>query len=283
MSVLVTGASGSFGRVVCAQLEAAGGGTVWRVDRPPGGEGRYRSCDLTREEEVRRLLREVHPSLIFHLAGTFSNTFDQDLAVNALSAKHLLDAIAEEKITSRVVLVGSAAEYGLVSPDENPIREDRVLRPVSVYGVTKSFQTQLACYYAHARQADVVVARLFNLLAPGISERLFVGRVQHQIALLLRGETRQIAVGNLEAQRDYVDVESAAAQLRLIAARGCAGEVYHVASGVPVTMRALLERMLTEAGLDFSVVSVNREIGGRTGYDVPVIYADMTKTNTLKQ
>lgn len=283
MSVLVTGASGSFGRFVCARLEADAAGPVWRADRLPGGEGRYRACDLTREEQVRRLLLDVRPSLIFNLAGTFSNSFDEDMAANALIAKHILDAMIQEGITARVILIGSAAEYGLVSPEENPIREDRVLKPVSVYGVTKSFQTQIACYYAHARQSNVVVARPFNLFAPGLSERLFVGRVQRQIAQVLRGEIREITVGNLEAQRDYVDVESAVAQLRLIAQRGRAGEVYHVASGVPVTMRALLARMLAEAGLDISVVSENRDPGGRTGYDVPVIYADMAKTHALRQ
>ncbi len=283
MSVLVTGASGSFGRFVCARLEADAQGPVWRVDRFPGAAGRHRTCDLTGEDDVRRLLADIRPSLILHLAGTFSNNFAQDLAANALGAKHILDATVREEIKARVVLIGSAAEYGLVSPEENPIREDRVLRPVSVYGVTKSFQTQIACYYAHARQADVVVARLFNLFAPGLSERLFVGRVQRQIAQVLRGETREIAVGNLEAQRDYVDVENAAAHVRLIAERGRAGEVYHVASGVPMTMRALLGKMLAEAGLDFSVVRENQIPGGRTGYDVPLIYADMTRTLALAQ
>lgn len=280
MSVLVTGASGAFGRLLCARLEAEAA-LHWRVDLQADGEGRYRRCDLTDAGEVRRLLAELRPTLVYHLAGTLSNSFERDLDANALSAKHLLEALAGERIAARVVLIGSAAEYGLVSPEENPVREDRVLRPVSVYGLTKAFQTQIACHYAHSRGSDVVVARPFNLFAPGLSERLFVGRVQRQIAQVLRGETGVVEVGKLDAQRDYVDAEDALAQLRLIAERGRAGEVYHVASGTPVTMRALLGRMLAAAGLDASVVRENRGSGGRTGYDVPVIYADMTKTDDL--
>lgn len=280
MSVLVTGALGALGRPLCARLEAAGE-TVERADLPPQGQGRYRSCDLTRGDQVAQLLRETRPTLVFHLAGTLTNSFETDLAVNALSAKHVCDALLAQELAARLVLVGSAAEYGLVSPQENPIREDRVLRPVSVYGLTKAMQTQIAGYYAHARGVDVVVARLFNLLAPGLSERLFVGRVQRQIERYRRGEIGEIAVGSLEAQRDYVEVEVAVRQLQDIAARGRAGEIYHVASGVPVTMRALLERLLGEAGLDFSVVRENRETGRGSSYDVPVIYADLTKTRAL--
>ena len=64
--------------------------------------------------------------------------------MNTQGVRHLLDALEEEKLRSRVVVMGSAAEYGVTAPEENPLSEDRILRPVSIYGLTKAFQTQLA-------------------------------------------------------------------------------------------------------------------------------------------
>jgi GDP-4-dehydro-6-deoxy-D-mannose reductase len=127
-----------------------------------------------------------------------------------------------------------------------------------------------------------VVARLFNLIAPGLSERLFVGRVERLLARYRNGEIDRIELGNLEAERDYIGTGEAVAQLRAVAARGTAGSVYHVASGKPVRIRDLLHGMLATAGVPPEAVAEAKSgAGGRTGYDVPVIYADMRRTRAL--
>ena len=110
----------------------------------------------------------VEPDLVLHLAATFANDFDEAYSVNVAATRHLLDKVEQSGRRTRILLVGSAAEYGVVRSDENPIREDRVLAPVSIYGLTKAWQTQLAGLYA-SRGVDVVVARIFNLDGPGLS------------------------------------------------------------------------------------------------------------------
>jgi GDP-4-dehydro-6-deoxy-D-mannose reductase len=232
---------------------------------------------------MRALLRRVRPRLVFHLAGSFSNDYAADYAVNAQGALNLLEGLRAQAIDARVVLMGSAAEYGVIRPEDNPVAEDRVLRPVSVYGLTKAFQTQVAAWHAHAFGSDVVVARLFNLEAPGLSERLFVGRVERLIRRYRDAQIASFDVGNLESRRDYVTGEEAVAQVRLIAARGEKGGVYHVASGKAVAMREILYRMLDAAGVPRQAA---REAvpgaGGRTGYDAPIIFADTRRTRALE-
>lgn len=283
MTLLITGATGGFGRIFSAWTKRHAKEDIILTGRADiGGDG-YVQCDMRRPEEIRALIERVRPRLIFHLAGSFLSDYEQDHAVNAGSAKAIFDALLTWGCATRVVLFSSAAEYGVVSPEENPIREDHVLRPVSIYGLTKAFQTQLAYYYAHAHGLDVVVARLFNLRVPGLSERLFVGRVEQSIARLKRGEIDAIEVGNLEGVRDYVTGEEAIRQTNLIALRGRPGEVYHIGSGVPTKVRDLLDTMLHAAGLDWSVVRMEKHIETRTGYDVPAIYADMSKTRALSE
>src|SRR3546814_451581 len=170
----------------------------------------------------------------------------------------------------------------MVEGKENPVAEDRVLRPVSVYGITKAWQTELAYLYA-GRGVDVVVARIFNLLGPHLSERLFVGRLRKQIDEVRRGERRRIEVGSLSASRDYIAIEDAATQLLTIAELGDAGKVYNVGSGLPITMQELLCRELAHNGLtEVAVVEATDSADSRR-YDVPLIYADVSNVTRSEE
>jgi len=275
--VLITGATGALGRVLMDRLLASPGDFIVLA---PGRGQHNDSLDLRDSDQIARVIKCTRPDLIMHLAATFSNDFDEAYAVNVNATRHMLKAAEDLGLSARVVLIGSAAEYGLVSVEENPIVEDRVLRPVSIYGMTKAWQTELA--YVHAsRGVNVVVARVFNLIGPGLSERLFIGRLHKQIDELLRGGRVRIEVGPLSAVRDYISMDDAITQLLAIAAYGEAGEVYHVASGQPVTMRELLDRELAAHGLHNSIVVEGSDLSNRRGYDVPSIYADISKTAEL--
>jgi GDP-4-dehydro-6-deoxy-D-mannose reductase len=277
----VTGAKGGFGRILAQWLKQQANETVWLTDIADDSDEFYIQCDMGNAAAIRALIKRVRPRRIFHLAGSFSNVYDLDYQVNALSARHLCETLIAEHSDARLILIGSAAEYGFILAHENPVREDRVLRPVSVYGLTKAIQTHFATYYAQRHGVNVVVARLFNLNAPGLSERLFVGRVEQLIARFKRKEIDVIELGNLESQRDYVKIGDAISQLLLLADKGKTGDVYHVASGQPVRMRDLLAEMLASANLDMSIVCEEKSTDRKIGYEIPIIYADVGKTTGL--
>lgn len=283
MTILITGSTGGFGRLFSDWAERNMAEEVMLSGRAALSRARYVPCNLERPEEIRALIAQVRPRLVFHFAGSFANDYERDYAVNTYSAKCIFDTLLAERLSTRVVLFGSAAEYGVVAPEENPIRESHVLRPVSIYGMTKAYQTQMAYYYAHNHNIDVVVARVFNLRVPGLSERLFFGRVERMIEQVQRGEIDVIELGSLESVRDYVAGDEAIRQVNLIAERGRPGEVYHVGSGQPLRMRDLLDQMLSEAGLDWSAVRTRKGDGSRIGYDVPAIFADMSRACALSE
>ncbi len=281
MRVLVTGAAGALGRLLCARLAADPAVQLFRADRAAGRDPDLLACDVTDAAAVRALLDATRPERIFHLAGSATGDWAVDRAVNADGAWHLLDAVRAGAHAPRVVLIGSAAEYGLVAPDENPVRETQPLRPMAVYGLTKAFQTQIAAHFAARHGADVVVARLFNLLAPGLPEHLIVGRAERLIARYRDGATSVLDFGNLGSTRDYVEGSEAVDQLLRIAARGKAGEAYHVASGRPVVLRDLIGRLVRDAGVPESAIREEPARPTRMGIDVPIIYADIAKTRAL--
>ena len=282
MSVLVTGSTGAFGSMLVKWLQNNSSEQIWRTGKKSLKEKGYYSCDLTNAPETKSLIAKLRPQLIFHLAGNYVNTHDLDYSINSLGAKHIIEALIEEDINTRVILIGSAAEYGIVSPNENPIKENRALCPVTVYGLSKAFQTQLGIYFAQNSNIEILIARMFNLQTPGLSEKLFIGRMEKQISAFLRGEIKEIVAGNLDSQRDYISVDKAIEQLNMIAKKGKSGEVYHIASGQPIKMKELLHKMLLDARIDPSKIKEDIGAIGKIDYDVPVIYADMTKTNKLK-
>jgi GDP-4-dehydro-6-deoxy-D-mannose reductase len=283
MSILITGALGGLGSQFSAWARNHFSEEVVLTDHGNSTEEGYILADLSRPEEVNRLIARVKPTITYHLAGSFNNDYITDYEINALSAKYILDALMSTRCRCRLLLCGSAAEYGIVTPDENPLRETHLLRPVTLYGLTKALQTQMAYLYSFAHQCDVVVGRIFNLFSEGLSERLFVGRMQKMIQLYTQGHIDCIEVGNLESRRDYVDIQEVIRLFELITQHGISGEVYHVASGNPVTMRELLDHMLTSAGLEWAVIKSSQNLGSHLRTDVPSIYADMTKTYRLSR
>jgi GDP-4-dehydro-6-deoxy-D-mannose reductase len=280
MKTLVTGAAGLLGRAVVRKLGQEARSDLHVTDLRTATGGTFHSCDLSDPAAVQELVRAVAPERIYHLAGTFANEYATDFRSNVESTRHLLETVRQGGRQVRVLLIGSAAEYGCVPQEANPLTEEQPLAPVSLYGWTKACQTMLVGYYHRVHRLDVVMARLFNLSGSGASNRLFVGRLQEQVERLLAGGIKQITVGPLDAVRDYLPVEEAAGLVERIMEHGLGGQVYHVASGVPVRMRELLHRSLREHGLSPDCV---RETAGPAieRLDPPAVYADMSKTNGL--
>lgn len=277
-TVLVTGATGALGKAVTDYLKNEEGYKTFTTSRE--GENTDFQLNIIDEVQLSKIINQVKPELILQLAATFTHDFEDAYAVNVEASRQLLEIVQRSKLEARVLLIGSAAEYGLIQPDENPISEGHGLNPVSVYGLTKAWQSQLAVFYSN-RGIDVIVARVFNLKGKKLSDKLFVGRLQRQIDAVLSGEQSVIELGPLSATRDYISTQDAAHQIFSIAKFGKSGQVYHVASGKPVIMRELLTATLEEYNLDLSVVHEAEEKSNRVGYDVPVIYADMKRTLQL--
>ncbi len=281
--MLVTGASGALGMATVDRLREMGEYDLFTTRRGALHEALNSfECDFSKPGDITKVLESVRPDCVLHLAATFGTDLAESLNINFGAAEEILKWVARCDKPVRVVLIGSAAEYGAIRAEENPIDELHVLAPVSVYGVTKACQSQLVSFYA-ARKVDVVLARIFNLSGENLSERLFVGRVHAQIRELKDGQRTHIEVGALSATRDYLPLPAAVQQLLAILHFGIAGHAYHVASGVPTTMRALLDTELNTHGLNSDVVRESPALSNRTGFDVPVIYASLAKTQKLME
>jgi nucleoside-diphosphate-sugar epimerase len=275
--VLITGAGGFVARHLMAQIQRDPACQITGVSLKP--EAQYEVCDLGNRPGVTRLLANFRPVRIYHCAGTFSNNWDIDLAANVSTSRNIFEAIIELKLSCRVLLMGSAAEYGW--PPAGPVPETAPLKPVSIYGLTKSWQTQLMHYYHRKHGLDIVMARTFNLFGEGCSPALFPGRVLEQVQKIQAGHATRIKVGSLDSKRDYLSIEQAVGAYVKIMARGQSGEIYNVGSGVPVKLSDFLAAYLKQFGLTMDVVDVAAPTGGEQKSEVTEIYADISKLQAL--
>lgn len=277
--VLVTGGAGFLGRALAGFLLRSGVKPVLSDLRTGAVNGlSCRRCDLTDPKAVKRLLHATSPEEIYHLAGVFSGDFTVNYRGNFLPAQHILESVRELGLKCRVLLVGSAAEYG--APPKNPVPETAPLLPVNFYGFAKTLQTRLGEFYHRVYGLDIVTARVFNLTGSGVSEALFPGRVARQIAAYKRGKTGKITVGRLDSCRDYLQVDEAAAALVRVMTAGKTGEVYNVGSGRPIQMKALLTQLLAQNAVP--PAAVESSTGQVSRLDVDTIYADIRKLKALE-
>lgn len=250
-AALITGAAGFIAHHLSDALRRHGDGPLVGVDvRTPAASAydEYHRVDLTDPKETLALIGAVRPAVVYHLVGLIRGSDSDIRETNLGTARNLLDALATVAPDARVVLLGSAAEYGPVSPSHQPIRESHVGTPTWLYGRVKQELSALARHAAGQGQ-HVLVARPFNIIGPRVPDTLVAGAIIHRLLQALRGSPPyRIAAGRTSAVRDFVAVEDVAVALIRVAEQGAPGEAYNVCSGVGHTVQQIIDCLVAETG-----------------------------------
>ena len=277
-TILITGSDGFTGKVLFSLLKDKGEKVVG-CGLSKKREKSYYQCNLANEKSVMNMIEEINPDEVYHLAGSFSNDFNIDLESNLITTKNVLESVYKFTKKSRILLVGSAAEYGRIENSESPISELQPLNPTSIYGLTKIFQTYLMRLYVELYGLDIVMARVFNLNGKGISDKLFIGSLYKQIKDFKSNKIKEILIGNINNKRDYISVNNAVIAFKKIMKNGLTGEIYNVGSGKPQKIECILNKILKEEKIPETFVKTNCKISKK--YDVKTIFADIKKFQKL--
>jgi GDP-4-dehydro-6-deoxy-D-mannose reductase len=291
VNVLVTGVSGFVGPHLVEFLRAEEpGAPIFGVGLPETGAARRPrngisrlEADLNDPAAADGLLEEVAPDRIVHLAGQSSvhrSWADPGgtLRTNVLGLVNLLDAVRRRGLRPAILVVGSAEEYGLVAPEETPLKETTPLRPSSPYAVSKVAQAALARLYGPAGGMKIVLTRSFHHTGPGRAEAFAESSFAQQIAEIEAGlRPPVLRVGNLEAVRDFTDVRDVVRAYWELLEKGEGGEVYNVCSGRGRKIGDLLDELLRVSGVR---VEVKVDPARLRPSDVPVLVGDPTRLRT---
>ncbi|MBZ0165169.1 MAG: NAD-dependent epimerase/dehydratase family protein [Candidatus Omnitrophica bacterium] len=250
--------------------------------------------DLTRKQSLVKLLSSVQPQIVFHLAGGRMADPEASQLANLGTTECLCAALFDLGLTdTKVIIPGSAAEYGIPPKDVRKINERVVPRPKSDYGRIKWQQTQAALDWSQ-KGLDISIGRIFNIMGAGTPETLAVGRFAQQIALMeRRGKEGVLQTYDLSGKRDYIDIQDVCSALWALALKGHSGEIYNICSTRPVAIAALLEKLILMSRLvdvtideqptqsqSFSVIGSHAKIKRDTGWS-PVIGLDQSLRDTL--
>lgn len=284
--VLVTGAAGfvaSHLAELCAKrkdISLFGLQRPTSVSRPlPDGFTGGVEADLLDAKGVADAIAELKPEEIIHLAGQSSvHESYRDpggtLLANILGTQHLLFA-AERASVRRILVVGSADEYGDVKPEDTPLREDRPLAPLSPYAISRVSQSALCGEFARRKTVEIVRTRTFPHTGKRRGAVFAESSFARQIAEIeLERASPVIHVGNLEAIRDFSDVREVIDAYLNLLVKGENGEVYNVCSGKGVAVRALLDTLLSLSGVK---VRIEVDPSRLRPSDLPVLIGDPSK------
>jgi GDP-4-dehydro-6-deoxy-D-mannose reductase len=273
---VITGGRGFVGGHLCAHLVAEGDEVVV-LDRSDD----FDVCD---PDSTARTIADAHPEVVYHLAafahvGASWSSPATVFRVNVEGTYNVIEA-ARTCGARRVIIVGSAEEYGRAGSTGEPLPEHTPVAPLSPYGVSKATGGLLARQAFLAHGLATIHVRPFNHTGPGQAPTFLAPALARRIIDAEREGADHIAVGNLDPVRELLDVRDVVRAYRLLADHGEPGEIYNVARGHGYRVREIAETLLSFAG---SPIRLEVDPALVRPVDVPALVGDSTKLGAATQ
>jgi len=260
MRALITGITGFVGShmadyILAEHPEVEVVGTKrWRSPRENvahlGDSVPLHDCDLTDLSSLLRVLAEVKPDLIFHLAAQSYVVMSYRAPAATVDSNvngtiNLLEAVRILEQDPAIHVCSSSEVYGQVRDEDIPIREDCPFRPVSPYGVSKVGEDMAAYMYHTAYGIKTIRTRMFTHSGPRRGDVFVDSAFARQVARIEKGEQEPvIGVGNLDSVRTFADVRDVVKAYWLLLEKCPPGEVYNIGGETTMTVREMLDMLL---------------------------------------
>jgi GDP-4-dehydro-6-deoxy-D-mannose reductase len=234
--------------------------------------------DITSTKKVNEIFSNVRPDVIFHLAAEsfVPTSFEEPVRVvdvNVSGTVNLLEA-ARKHNSSAFHVACSSEQYGLVNGDELPVTEENPFRPMSVYAISKCATEYLAKHYHRAYGIPAVITRTFNHTGPRRGMRFVTSVITRQVAMVKKGLTDKIVIGNMDSYRDFTDVRDVARGYLLAVEKAERAKPYVFCSGKCIQIKELLELASKIGGVE---PKIEIDKSRMRASDVPVLVGSYAK------
>lgn len=289
MKTFVTGAGGFMGSHMIDFLHKKGHdvhgiyfGAVNLVDEIEHKANIHR-CDIREKQKLKQLISKIKPDHIYHLAAQsypaaswIEPTYT--IETNVVGTVNIFEIVKELKLNCRVLIAGSSAQYGFVEPHEVPVKENREMKPLHPYGVSKVAQEGLAHQYYKNFGIDCFTMRIFNTTGPRKVNDVCSDFTKQLAAIDLGVQEPIMKVGNLNTKRAITDVRDEIRGFYLAMEKAKAGEAYNISGSKAYLIKDILD---TAAGFCKvkPQIAVASELLRTT--DEPIIFGDSTKFISL--
>ncbi|WP_345796626.1 GDP-mannose 4,6-dehydratase [Castellaniella sp. MT123] len=240
-------------------------------------------------DELVRLLDQVRPTdVVIATGSSFVPEINRD--VEKALDQHLngtlmiLDALTRLKqpLRGRVLLIGSASEYGEFS--ESPVDERHPALPRDHYGLIKLSLRHLGLHFHRVHGLPVVHLRQFNVTGPGQDGRFVLPSICRQIAqgALASGSggVVRVVAGNTSVRRDFLAIADVCRAYRTLMLHGEPGDVYNICSGQAHQISALIAMAAEVAGVR-AEIEVSSQLVRENDKAQAVILGDPSRLRSL--
>ncbi len=286
LKVFISGASGFVGSHLIEHLDFPDyeifGSTF--PDKPEEvaqtHKGEFFYLDIRSERDVLEAIKDIQPDWIFHLAAisNVEHSWEkraETLETNLIGTFNLLEASRKSNPEARVLFISSSDVYGILTPQEEALKEVDSLQAVNPYAFTKLSGEMLSLFYNQIEKIDVVIARSFSHTGPGQSPAFVCSDWAFQIARIEKGMNKPvIKVGNCKIRRDFSDVRDVVRAYTLLMQKGKSGDIYNVCSGRAIVLKEILDLLLS-----FSPVKIAVEVDQQKlrKAEIPLLLGDNRK------
>lgn len=210
----------------------------------------FKEVNLLNQEELKAVLVEFQPDYILHLASFSSVAYSwqhpEECFVNNTNIfLNLTGTLKETGIKCRVLSIGSSEEYGNVTAEHLPLKEDMPLTPVSPYAVARVSQEMLSKVFVDSFHLDIILTRSFNHIGPWQDERFVVPSFIRRILNIKDSgaSSGTIETGDTTIVRDFVDVRDVVDAYYLLLTKGTSGEIYNICSGRGIALSEIIDEV----------------------------------------
>jgi len=269
--ILITGLSGFTGRYL-GEIFRERGWDVVGLSNEAGKDTVV--CDLRDRDETFRTIEDINPTGVIHLAGVSSPAHEPAIdfyAINTIGTTNLLDALLENaNVVEKVVIASSSNVYGRTL--DAKITEDSECKPVGHYAASKMAMEHLVSTYYE--KLPIVQTRPFNYTGPGQNLNFLIPKIVDHF----KREASEIALGNIDVERDFLDVRDVASAYWSIFAGTATSEVVNICSGKVISLKSIIDKLIDITGHKISVVVDPRFVRAN---DIKSLGGDNTKLSSL--
>ena len=254
--ILVTGGAGFIGSHVVDAYVAAGHQVAVLDNFSTGNEANLNEAaethrvDLRDQPAVEKLIASFKPEIVNHHAAQSEvprSIADPgyDAQINIVGGLNVLKACVDHSVKKVIFISTGGALYG--EPDVVPAGEDHVVRPLSPYGTSKYSFEQYLGMFKRTFGLEFTVLRYANIYGPRQDFFAEEGRVVAIFASRMLAGKPVTIDGDGEQSRDMLHVGDAATANLAALERG-SGEIFHISSGIAVTINDLYRKLALLTG-----------------------------------
>lgn len=257
MKALITGINGFVGPYLQKELEAEGY-EVFGLGQEKIDKVKYFQADIVDLARVKKIIKAVSPTHVYHLAGISSPSFaekNSELtnAVNIDGTKNLLEACLGLASKPKVLVVSSSHVYG--GPNKLPVSESHLLLGEGVYAESRIKQERVVEQYFNF--LPVVVTRSFNHTGAGQPDNMVLPKIIKHIVEIKNGLRSRLELGNIEVKRDFTDVRDVVKAYKQLLECGKEGFTVNVCRGESIALKDVISHVKVLAQLDNLEIYIN--------------------------